>query len=408
MTNNKQQLSIWRGVAIFLAAALLLGIILGVVFWQRGNIVFKSIGEEQAEELPKDEGGAVIGESVGSGVKLMSAKIATADYAANGISPMAETAYTLTATITPSTADNKAVDWSVAWVDPSSSWASGKTVTDYVTVTPTSDGALTANAECLQAFGEQIKITVTSRANTYASASCTVDYARKILDFRARIFTDDGVEKDLHDFGESQIMLEMKAVPYSQYKSADIWVGNIGASWITDFDVGDPEEDGIEIFDPEIAEAYKFSDYTIKDNLIYTLGDNEYAAEIDVTYEFDQDFELLCASFYSDYTGYPSSFSSFLQENNVISNNPVSLLEKMGPGSSGLNIYGKGESFYNEWQSEFISYFKELNGNPYVTMHVSVTGKYSSFEKDIKISYDPSTIQMPVSNVTITPSNIVF
>lgn len=64
--------------------------------------------------------------------------------------------------------------------DPSSAWATGKTVTDYVTVTPTSDGALTANVECLQDFGEQIIVTVTSRDNAEATASCTVDYAKRI------------------------------------------------------------------------------------------------------------------------------------------------------------------------------------------------------------------------------------
>ena len=72
---------------------------------------------------------------------------------------------TLKATIDPDTAANQNVDWSVSFVNPSSSWASGKTVTDYVTVMPTSDGALTATVQCLKAFGEQIKITVTSRAN---------------------------------------------------------------------------------------------------------------------------------------------------------------------------------------------------------------------------------------------------
>ena len=127
-----------------------------------------------------DEGGAEISETVENGVQLMSAKIEPKDFAANGISPMAETAYQLTATITPSDAYNKAVDWSVEWVNSSSSWASGKTVTDYVTVTPTSDGALTANVENIQAFGEQIKVVCTSRDNPEASAECLVDYAKRI------------------------------------------------------------------------------------------------------------------------------------------------------------------------------------------------------------------------------------
>ena len=120
--------------------------------------------EESAPE--QNEGGAIITEGEGNGIKLMSAKIAPEDYAANGISAMAETAYQLTATVTPENATNKAVDWAVAFVNPSGEWATGKTVTDYVTVTPTADGALTANVECVKDFGEQVRVTVTSRDNT--------------------------------------------------------------------------------------------------------------------------------------------------------------------------------------------------------------------------------------------------
>lgn len=94
----------------------------------------------------------------------------------------AETAagITVQATIEPADADNKAVDWAVSFVNPASEWASGKTVTDYVTVTPESDGSLTATVKCLKAFGEQIKITVTSRDNSDATASCTADYYKRL------------------------------------------------------------------------------------------------------------------------------------------------------------------------------------------------------------------------------------
>lgn len=40
---------------------------------------------------------------------------------------------TLMATIRPESAENKAVDWDKAFVNPSSSWAKGKDVSDYVT-----------------------------------------------------------------------------------------------------------------------------------------------------------------------------------------------------------------------------------------------------------------------------------
>ena len=150
--------------------------------------------DEQTEQTDEtaDNGGAIIGESVGSGVKVMSAKIAPENYAANGVSAQAETAYTLTATVLPEKASNKAVDWAVSFVNPSSAWATGKTVTDYVTVTPTADGALTANVECLQAFGEQIKVTVTSRNNAEATATCLVDYAERVAGYTLTL-TNGGV-----------------------------------------------------------------------------------------------------------------------------------------------------------------------------------------------------------------------
>ena len=97
--------------------------------------------------------------------------------------PVAQTSsVTLTATVEPSDATYQAVDWSVSFVNQSSTWASGKTASDYVTVTPTSDGALTATVECLSAFGEQINVTVTSRDNADASATCVCDYIKRIID----------------------------------------------------------------------------------------------------------------------------------------------------------------------------------------------------------------------------------
>ena len=161
---------------------------------------------KQEEPAPEqDDGGAVITEGESNGIKLMSAKISPENYADYGISPMADTAYQLTATITPENATNKAVNWTIAWAehdndgDPNAgggifepvsaqsedSWANGKTVTDYVTVTPTSDGALTANVECLQAFGEQVRVTVTSRDNTAVKANATVDYTQKLQSVKA-------------------------------------------------------------------------------------------------------------------------------------------------------------------------------------------------------------------------------
>ena len=129
--------------------------------------------DEEEEVVPKD--GAILSETAENGVSLTSAKIMPTEYAANGVSALADTAYTLTATVEPNYEGEKTFDWSVKFQSDSSSWASGKTVTDYVTVTPSSDGANTATVECKQAFGEKILVICTSRDYAGLSATCTVD-----------------------------------------------------------------------------------------------------------------------------------------------------------------------------------------------------------------------------------------
>lgn len=89
---------------------------------------------------------------------------------------------TLTATVKPDNATNKALNWVAEFVNPSSAWAAQKSVGDYLTVTPKAAGSTTATVSCLAPFGEQVKITVTSQDNPEAKAECVVDYAKRITD----------------------------------------------------------------------------------------------------------------------------------------------------------------------------------------------------------------------------------
>src|SRR5574344_1270318 len=57
--------------------------------------------------------------------------------AANGQQTVSKT---ITATVMPVDAPDKSVDWSIQWCTP----IDGKAVTDYLTITPDSDGSLTA------------------------------------------------------------------------------------------------------------------------------------------------------------------------------------------------------------------------------------------------------------------------
>ena len=91
------------------------------------------------------------------------------------------------ATISPNNAANKKVDWSAAFKNPESEWASGKTLSEYITVTPASDGSLMASVTCYQAFGEQVILTVTSRENAEATASCTIDYKQQLVSYELSV-----------------------------------------------------------------------------------------------------------------------------------------------------------------------------------------------------------------------------
>lgn len=137
-------------IVILLAAIIVLVCGIGSSWFTNGDIAtwFNSWGKGTEQEQPADEeqgeetgeeqeqGGMLVEEGDSNGISLMSVKIAAADYDEYGISPMAESAQLLTATITPDTAADKAVDWSVSFVNPSSEWSKEHSVTDCVTVTP--------------------------------------------------------------------------------------------------------------------------------------------------------------------------------------------------------------------------------------------------------------------------------
>lgn len=99
-----------------------------------------------------------------------------------GIATLSST-YTLTATIEPSNADNKEVDWEIMWATGgnSNNWTtSDKDVADYVTLTPQYDGALKATLSCSQAFGNSIVVKCTSRYTPSVYATCYVDYRSSV------------------------------------------------------------------------------------------------------------------------------------------------------------------------------------------------------------------------------------
>ena len=341
----------------------------------------------------------------GEGNAMESGKVYTMPanmvFAATAAEPSdAKDGITLKATIDPDTAANQNVDWSVSFVNPSSSWASGKTVTDYVTVTPTSDGALTATVQCLKAFGEQIKITVTSRANEYATAECTVDYARRITDFTFYSFPDN---QQAPGFGKDEILVDM-VIPSADdlFSSEEVVVTELKS--VVLFAAGDPEVEGYDIFDEDIARTYQFSDYTIKDCKIATDLENSdgLGATVEITWEYNRDFGNLLSACASLLHNNELVFSTAeLDPEGTICNNPVAWVANMvGVRSFDADIYKQAMDLFVEW-------LQENPDEPILTFHLQVTGKYSTFKKDIKVRYNPVTIEMPVFGVRLDQGSLI-
>ena len=122
---------------------------------------------------------------------------------------------TITATVSPdNSADNTGLDWSMAFKNPASEWATGKTLSDYMTLTPSGEdaaGSKTVSVKCLKPFGEQIVITATSQDNPAVTASCTADFAQRIEsatlkfgDLSVNLGGDTNVKWELNPNGSGQ------------------------------------------------------------------------------------------------------------------------------------------------------------------------------------------------------------
>lgn len=156
-------------IAFIVVGVLLAGLIAG---WFDKKEELPAVETEQATVA---DGSMSVMPVSANGIRLMAAE-RVSDAA---VSPQAEMSHTITATIEPASARQNA-NWSLAWANGSSAWASGKTVTDYVTITPTEEGSLTATLACVKPFSEQVVLTVSAMGNAEKTATCTVDYQQRL------------------------------------------------------------------------------------------------------------------------------------------------------------------------------------------------------------------------------------
>ena len=139
----------------------------------------------------------------------------------------------LVATAYPLGSENGGFVWSATWANPNSTFAKGKDVYDYISFEG-ADGGNTLTVTSLQAFGEQIIITVSTEFNPDAKATCTVDYAQKFADTQylntyTSNFTNGGQLANNVDYMVNPIMTGSKEQLINAYYNDD----NIEFSYIT-------------------------------------------------------------------------------------------------------------------------------------------------------------------------------
>ncbi len=119
---------------------------------------------------------------------------------------------TINATVDTANDSYKVVDWAVRFDNETSTWANGKNVTDFVQIVPTSDGSTTATINCYAPFGEKIIVVCSSRINPALEAECTLDYAKRVVDFTVSV-SKQGTVVNAIDFGDAEPIYSISATP---------------------------------------------------------------------------------------------------------------------------------------------------------------------------------------------------
>lgn len=159
-------------VVCALVALIIVGIALGVIYGIKAK--------PETTQAPQPQDTPLVIESYAeNGIMLASSEATTAS---DGT-----TSQTITATVTPSSATKKALTWSIAFKNANSTWAKGKTVTDYVTIAPDSSNDTICVVSCVQSFGEQIIVKCQSKYYPEVYATATVDCVSKIKSAKLNI-----------------------------------------------------------------------------------------------------------------------------------------------------------------------------------------------------------------------------
>lgn len=264
---------------------------------------------------------------------------------------------TITATVSPdNSADNTGLDWSMAFKNPAAEWATGKTLSDYMTLTPSGTdvaGSKTVSVKCLKPFGEQIVITATSQDNPEVTASCTADFAQR-------------VESATLKFGDLNVNLG----------------GDTNVKWE---------------LNPNGAGVGGATNVTMEKSDVYTLAEEfTYTVKAESSYTEDNQFTL-------NGEGVSVTAPGDITESGLTFN--YALFE-----TTQMMIFDRIEDFVFDKAtvSELIPYFSNIENGHVLNIRLTVTGAHSEAEYTSKIMVVGYTNSSVISDIQVDTPNLVF
>lgn len=345
----------------------------------------------EVPEVPKYDGTIV--QAGGSYDLRSNIAFLSSDVATTSAGDYTSVSCELTATVTPADA-NQAVSWSVEWVNPSSSWATGKTVTDYVSLT-TGDTSTAATVTCSAPFGEQVKIVCTSNENSSISAECVVDFLQSVKSVSLQF--GDNLSVNLG--GQTDVTWEVN--------STGVGIGgtaNVNLSTYDVYTIGDTYTWDIDLISPYYFEAGREN----KSALSSKTWGNSNTDEDDPAYE--DDYLIINSTFWAT-LGREGELDCFVKRQEDITSLTfdsaflkTTFLSGLGTGLTSLvNIYQRDSGM-------IMGYYNNVEEGSLYTLRLTLKGATSGTTAEYLslINLTAFTNAATVQSISLSSSSIKY
>ncbi len=274
---------------------------------------------------------------------------------------------TITATVKPDDATIPYLNWFVTWENPTSTWATDKNVSDYMSYSVSSDTKV-ITLTCLQAFGESIKVRAEWVNDSTRYAECICEYDKRYEDFSLGFTGSLSTTPDIIFSHKSEI----SRVELLYSKSYIVSV--IGISSLTSYAHGaDPHAESINV-------------YLTFDKTFYTSA-------------FGQDHVSEDSNFIINLFS-SSEYAMGAQENSTNYGVSIIPLSSLSYGDTGFVASNKGNAI--------CTYFYNHSDMPFAMLNVDITHNNKVFKHTIPLYFNRESLAKNVTSVSVDNSVLVF